>query len=114
MVVWITTTKMNDSFDQNSECKSCTPIQGIQGDTQRAIVRGLTAENDSPPNGPIADDGATYNINIESLDYGFIVRVGCQTIAIETKKKLIDKLTAYIKDPVGFQKNGTLLLVKKH
>lgn len=38
-------------------------------------------------------------INIEPLNYGFIVRVGCQTFAIETPDKLIEKLTGYLKDP---------------
>jgi hypothetical protein len=38
-------------------------------------------------------------INIEPLNYGFIVRVGCQSFAIETPDKLIEKLTGYLKDP---------------
>jgi hypothetical protein len=38
-------------------------------------------------------------ISIEPLNYGFIVRVGCQSFAIETSEKLIEKLTGYLKDP---------------
>lgn len=39
-------------------------------------------------------------ISIEPLDYGFIVRVGCQTMAIEDKGTLIGKLSEYINNPI--------------
>lgn len=51
-------------------------------------------------------------INIQPIDFGYIVRVGCQTVAVETKEKLISKLTEYINDPVAAEKdyyNGKLL-----
>lgn len=38
-------------------------------------------------------------INIEQLDYGYIVRVGCQTLAISDKSKLIASLIEYINEP---------------
>lgn len=38
-------------------------------------------------------------INIRPLNHGFIVTVGCQTLAIETAETLVEKLTAYLKDP---------------
>ena len=38
-------------------------------------------------------------INIEELNRGFIVRVGCHTFAISTKEELTAKLTEYINDP---------------
>lgn len=54
-------------------------------------------------------------ISIEQLDYGYIVRVGCQNFAFETKHKLIDKLTEYLEDPKLVEKqwfSGTHSLLK--
>lgn len=38
-------------------------------------------------------------ITIDPLDYGYIVRVGCQNCAIESKQDLINYLTEYINNP---------------
>lgn len=40
-------------------------------------------------------------VTISSLDHGFVVRVGCQTVAIQTKEDLIAKLVQYITDPAA-------------
>lgn len=40
-----------------------------------------------------------YNINIESLNRGFVVRVGCQSLAVSTKQELIKLFTAYMENP---------------
>lgn len=42
-------------------------------------------------------------VNIEPLNSGYVVRVGCQTIAVETTEKLLVYLGEYLKDPVIFQ-----------
>jgi hypothetical protein len=39
------------------------------------------------------------SIKIEGMDAGYIVNIGCQTFAIESKQSLITKLSAYINDP---------------
>lgn len=39
-------------------------------------------------------------IEIDPLDYGYVVRVGCQTCAIESKSDLIKHLTEYLSDPL--------------
>lgn len=43
-------------------------------------------------------------IGIEQLNYGYLVKVGCNTFAIETAEKLIGKLAAYIKNPAETEK----------
>lgn len=43
-------------------------------------------------------------ITISQPDFGFIVQVGCQTIAIESKEKLLKNLKAYLDDPAAFEK----------
>ena len=50
-------------------------------------------------------------INIEEVNRGFIVRVGCHTFAISIKAELITKLTEYINEPDKTEKkwyNGDL------
>lgn len=39
------------------------------------------------------------NIYLQQLDKGFLIEVGCQRIAISSKKKLIRLLTQYIENP---------------
>lgn len=39
------------------------------------------------------------DISIQQLDRGFIVRVGCQTMAISNVHELVNKLTAYLMQP---------------
>lgn len=56
-----------------------------------------------PTNGTI-DNRATHEINIQSLNYGYLVRVGCQTFAIETTEKLIQAFSAYVRNPEHIQK----------
>lgn len=43
-------------------------------------------------------------IKITAMDAGYIVNVGCQTFAIESKQSLITKLSAYINDPDNVEK----------
>lgn len=43
-------------------------------------------------------------INIEEVNRGFIVRVGCHTFAISTKAELTTKLTEYINEPAKTEK----------
>ncbi len=38
-------------------------------------------------------------ITIEPLNRGYMVRVGCQTVAVESKDRLIDLLTRYLRNP---------------
>jgi hypothetical protein len=42
-------------------------------------------------------------IKIDPLNSGFLVNVGCQSIAIETLDKLIYMLTKYLTDPTKFE-----------
>jgi hypothetical protein len=40
-----------------------------------------------------------YEIKIQPVDYGFIVRVGCKTMVFETKTNLTKYLKEYLADP---------------
>jgi len=86
------------------------------------VLRSVSVRNDVPNNtrqyespDEIVDesvDGEGYPdnrakplrpIEIEPISSGFLVRVGCQRIAIETPDKLIYMLTKYLTDPTKFE-----------
>jgi len=58
-------------------------------------------ENAAPT--PIGEN-KIRQINIEEVNRGFIVRVGCHTFAISTKAELTTKLTEYINEPAKTEK----------
>lgn len=72
-------------------------------DCQEASQERTCAE----PEGVIPATGLIpkHHINIESLNRGFIVRVGCQSFAVSSKQELIKLFTAYILDPVKVETN---------
>lgn len=52
------------------------------------------------------DEQLTYrNINIEPLNVGFIVRVNCQSIAVENKDDLVKYLNKYFENPIQTEKD---------
>ena len=61
-----------------------------------------TETRQHPP--PLGIPNRIENIYIEALDYGFKVKIGCQSFAIETKERLIEKLSAYISEPAKVAK----------
>jgi len=86
-------------------------------DLQRGIHGGVATGRDSysdgtpAPNRPeqlMGEARATtrdpsYNrmkpIQINQIDHGFVVTVGCTTLAIETKQQLISKFIEYVNAP---------------
>lgn len=58
---------------------------------------GLAAPVDLIPRN-IAKD-----ITIESLDHGYIVRVGCQRFASEDAEKMLKLIGTYLEDPNGVE-----------
>lgn len=40
-----------------------------------------------------------HSINIEELDYGYILRVGCKSFAFVDKQLMLDYLTKYMDNP---------------
>jgi len=45
------------------------------------------------------EDTRTRRIEIETLNYGFSVRIGCQLFAIEDRKRLLQYISAYLENP---------------
>lgn len=44
------------------------------------------------------------NVSIEPLNSGYLVRVGCQTAAVETTEKLVEVLGKYFNNPSQVEK----------
>ncbi len=55
----------------------------------------------------------SHSINIQPLNRGFLVNVGCQSIAFESHEKMLKYLSEYLSDPRGFEvmyRTGEVLL----
>ena len=63
---------------------------------------------------PSADEiRKRHGINIEFLDSGCVVRIGCKSIAFTNYQSAMSELAAYVKDPIAaYQKWGRELNVK--
>jgi hypothetical protein len=44
-----------------------------------------------------------YDINIVTLDFGYVVRVGCKSFAFETREKMTENLLEYLENPLKKQ-----------
>ena len=63
------------------------------------VSRCLSEDRNPEDVRPITTPAIRYNINIESLNRGFVVRVGCQSFAISSKQELIKLFNAYVENP---------------
>jgi hypothetical protein len=106
--------------DYTSEYKSMS--SGVEAASQRDILSAGPSSIDTgclyngyaqqsevrPPYGeiPIMDSSSTSlrEVRISPLSSGFMVTVGCQSIAVETSEKLIAALASYLDNPAKFEK----------
>jgi len=49
--------------------------------------------------GPVPIPMKMKDVIIKQMDYGFLVKIGCQTLCIESPKKLLKALKKYMKNP---------------
>jgi hypothetical protein len=89
--------RYNDGCCASEPERGRQDLQGLQGGDR--LMENPCCEEERPVEQPLI-----RQINIEPLNYGFMVRIGCQTFAIETPDKLIEKLTGYLKDPNTVEK----------
>jgi hypothetical protein len=61
------------------------------------IATGISSATLQPPR-------KIRRIVITEIDHGYMVEVGCQHMAIESRSKLITLLSTYILDPAGTEK----------
>ena len=77
--------------------------QGVQSEIREYVYNSAnlnaTIQADPQPVPTTVTNNKIRQINIEEVSRGYIVRVGCQTYAIENKAQLISKLSEYINEP---------------
>ena len=81
----------NYSNNQASDCRPEQPMDRCVSNEQPCAPTPLQANK-------------IRQINIEEVNRGFIVRVGCHTFAISTRAELTTKLTEYINEPDATEK----------
>lgn len=59
--------------------------------------------NDGPEE-PMAMASQVRGISINPLSSGYMVKVGCQSVAVEKTETLIDMLNKYLTDPADFER----------
>lgn len=57
-----------------------------------------------PPDEPVGYNNLR-EINIQPLNSGYLVRVGCQSVAVETTEKLVLALGSYLTNPNDFERD---------
>ncbi len=80
------------------------------GDIQRATeestndYRGAETESmeETVPMG--VSNNEVRGISINPLSSGYMVKVGCQSVAVETTERLVDMLQKYLSDPADFER----------
>lgn len=75
-----------------NEDRDCTPCGGAEMCVEPQSER------------PVIAPATSYNINIEPLNRGFVVRVGCQSLAVSTKQELVRLFNAYMENPEKVEK----------
>lgn len=70
----------------------------------RGAMLAQTQQDRVPVNEEVRQENKIRQINIEEVNRGYIVRVGCHTFALSTKAELTTKLTEYINEPVKTEK----------
>ena len=83
---------MNKEQLRGATLSDCRPEQQMERCVNEAAIPTPQGEN------------KIRQINIEEVNRGFIVRVGCHTFAISTKAELTTKLTEYINEPAKTEK----------
>ena len=78
---------------RDNDCCAKSPDYG-------GLVAGGYSERPEPMmGGEYPSRSKAREINIQPMNYGFVVIVGCQTFVFETAEKMLTNLTAYLADP---------------
>lgn len=97
---------------RTNEAKEATPVETEQSTSGQPLLRSIPREESPREDRPLntVEEEAVcrekpYPINIDPLNYGYVVRVGCQSFAIEDSTTLVKYLAAYLADPEKCQSN---------
>ena len=82
----------------------------VIGKSTLAIIRGYDSEPEDATENDYGDDirdeetPTVREINIKPLDSGYLVKVGCQSVAVETTETLLKALADYLNNPDSFER----------
>ena len=79
-------------MEENQYYIERSSLVGYENPTNELVNDGVSLGTHNVPSKP-------KEILIRSLDHGYLVRVGCQEFAIESKEKITDLLYRYLEDP---------------
>ena len=106
------TTNRNESLDLGRALRR--ESEGISGSPVMSESRGET--NDYQPETDVTEDvyepevrgeeisNHVREVNIKPLDSGYLVKVGCQSVAVETTETLLKALGDYLNNPDSFER----------
>jgi hypothetical protein len=83
-----------------------------------SIGSGLVYRDEIRPEEPCCEKAPElpykgYEVRVTTLDFGYLVNVGCKTFCFESTKKMVKYLEMYWKDPKGTETlwySGKLML----
>ena len=92
---------MNDNYTKEVSSKRVTSHDDIQ------LKSGYTLpQNEIVMETEMSSDSfvEVRGISINPLNSGYMVKVGCQSVAVETTETLIDMLNKYLTNPADFER----------
>ena len=114
------TTNRDESLDLGRALRRRNENEEISGSPVMSESRGEIRDYDSEPQDatesiyePETRDGepqpespSNYlrEVNIKPLDSGYLVKVGCQSVAVETTETLLKALSDYLNNPDSFER----------
>ena len=89
----------NNNYEESEPGPEPGPEQLIPGQ----LIPGQGQCCDTPEE-PMPLRNLAKDITIESLEHGYIVRVGCQRFASEDAKKMLELIAVYLNNPNEIEK----------
>ena len=107
------TTNRNENLDLGRALRR--ESEGISGSPVMSESRGEIIGYDSEPQDAREDvyepetrgeeiGNSVREVNIKPLDSGYLVKVGCQSVAVETTETLLKALGDYLNNPDSFER----------
>lgn len=91
---------MDENKTNCDEC--CNNINGIcYGVTAKLSndIKDFDEDSDEDFDNCDMKQNRIHDIVVKQMDLGYLVKVGCQTLCLETKEKLIELFTVYLNNP---------------
>jgi len=102
------TTNRDESLDLGRASRRSENEVLSSGTRGRRIVEDLVYEPEPDVTENVYEGEESSNhvreVNIKPLDSGYLVKVGCQSVAVETTETLVKALSDYLNNPDSFER----------